>query len=477
MTKDVIALTPRMPDSRSIIAALLSAGPDFHVQSVAEGAVLQLCDGGGRPLMSVESPILVQVPGETARLLGADADAVTTPTWWVEARASTAALEGERIAAAFASNLARQLDGTVWPADAALPPHNAAPVKADTTVVPTPAAAQPAVDVLTDRVAVVIQNRPVVPMTSWLSDTLRACITSGRALQIVTPPDARLSLPTRTALTGLPNRWVIRDPNGTYYDGLSGAQLHWNDGAFTLVPAPSGETPIAHAFTTPDAAHAGEGQLLLSFTTCHPATDDLLLGGALESAWRTLTGAPPAGWATAEPVNLPWSRPDITRLARHRAPDDTWITTVGSPDCPAIATMRVSRTEDGVEEDITLAVGYRKGQEIAEGELASLAGELVTNHNLRSLLAQHRTARCDLTVPPHVEGIPTPFAFALGPQPVEDAGPAHASRPPLPTPPQPLGPPDRPGLYYRLDTADATAGWKSLEQLTRHLGEANIMRT
>lgn len=32
MTKDVIALTRRMPDARAIVAALLAAGPDHRLQ-------------------------------------------------------------------------------------------------------------------------------------------------------------------------------------------------------------------------------------------------------------------------------------------------------------------------------------------------------------------------------------------------------------------------------------------------------------
>lgn len=41
---------------------------------------------------------------------------------------------------------------------------------------------------LTDKAAVVLQDRPVVPMTSWLSEVLRATVESERSLQIVTPP-------------------------------------------------------------------------------------------------------------------------------------------------------------------------------------------------------------------------------------------------------------------------------------------------
>lgn len=70
MTKDVIALTERMPDALSVLAGLLAGGPDLLVESAGEGAVVQLCDAEGRPLVSIEVPLMLQVPGEAARLLG-----------------------------------------------------------------------------------------------------------------------------------------------------------------------------------------------------------------------------------------------------------------------------------------------------------------------------------------------------------------------------------------------------------------------
>ncbi|MFD7993548.1 hypothetical protein ACFV3Q_17915, partial [Streptomyces mexicanus] len=67
MTKDVIALTERMPDAWSVLAGLLAGGPDLHVRSAAEGAVVQLCDAEGRPLVSIEAPLQLHVPGEARR--------------------------------------------------------------------------------------------------------------------------------------------------------------------------------------------------------------------------------------------------------------------------------------------------------------------------------------------------------------------------------------------------------------------------
>ncbi|GGQ32895.1 hypothetical protein GCM10010215_66140 [Streptomyces virginiae] len=52
MTKDVIALTERMPDALSVLAGLLAGGPDLLVETAGEGAVVQppsTCSPTGPP--------------------------------------------------------------------------------------------------------------------------------------------------------------------------------------------------------------------------------------------------------------------------------------------------------------------------------------------------------------------------------------------------------------------------------------------
>ncbi|WP_446461003.1 DUF6177 family protein [Streptomyces sp. BRA346] len=80
------------------------------------------------------------------------------------------------------------------------------------------------------------------------------------------------------------------------------------------------------------------GVLRLSFTPGfpevrphRPALASLQVDPA---TWHHLTGAPPAGWSTAEPVNLPWSTRQLTDLARQRAPQPTWLIAVGHTDRP-----------------------------------------------------------------------------------------------------------------------------------------------
>ncbi|MFF2014075.1 DUF6177 family protein [Streptomyces sp. NPDC058195] len=469
MTKDVIALTSRMPDPLTVLAALLAGGPDKLVGTTGEDAVVQLCDDQGRPLVSIEAPLLVQVAGEAERLLGATAPPV--PFWWTEARATTGVEEAEALAGTFAARVALLAGGSAWPPEAA---RSVAVVKTGkVSVAPTPAAAQPAVDALTDKVAVIIQDRPVVAMTAWLSDAFRAAAHAELGLQIVTSPGTTLSPAVRNSLSGWPSRWVVQDEKDGYYDGLSGAVLRWQSGMFATVESPDAtpddpHTPVADAYRP--VVENGERQLAISFRTVHPADDRLVLGGALETVWQELTGQPPAGWGTSEPANLPWSLRRLTDVAFDRAPEPTWLVVVGGPDRPGLATVRISRTKAGVEEDVTLAFGYGPGEEPPVDALEKTAEALVTRHHLQSMLVQLRRARRDLAVPPRFEGPGVPLAFVLGAEEVREMPGDRARRTPLAQPPVQLGPKSRPALYYPLpgDPSDLS-GWQDFERLMRHL--------
>jgi hypothetical protein len=291
---------------------------------------------------------------------------------------------------------------------------------------------------------------------------MQAVVSSGRELQIVTPPETRLTLPLRTLLANIPARWVVRDAACGYYDGFTGTVLHWHEGRFV---ADQGPGTIAGAFDAIGDVRE-DRQLHLSLHTTHPADESLLLGSALETAWEALTGLPPSGWSTAEPVNLPWSPRQLTELARTRAEKalPTWLIAVGAPDCSAIATCRIVRTPAGVEEHITLAAGYAHDQAPPLHVLPELAETLSARHGLASMLTQLRTARADLTTPAHREASPVPVSYTLGPEAVRALGRDHAeSRSPIR--PARLGP----ALHYSLGDGTDPAAWQLLKALNDYL--------
>ncbi|MFC5722004.1 DUF6177 family protein [Streptomyces gamaensis] len=491
MTKDVIALTPAMPDTMALLTGLYAGGPDLGVSAGHDGAVIQLRAADGRPLVSLEAPLLVQVPGEAERLLGIPA-VCDGPYWWTEVRASTAVPEAERLAGSVAGRLTALLGGGTWPrgvgstdvvevgggdgtdaeaggaaeggsggAGEDISGGAAAGVYAEA------GDGQPAVDVLTDSTAVVLADRPVVPLTAWLSDILRTTVASGRALQIVTPPHVRLGLPLRAALTGAPNRWVVQDPDCGYYDGLSGAVLRWQDGTFAPARTEEGETAVADAFA--DATVTGERQLVVSFRAVHAPDEALVLGGALRTAWTALTGSGPAGWGTAEPVNLPWSERQLTDLARKRAPEPTQLLAVGTPGRPGLATLRVTRTGSGVTEEATLTLGYGPDEHIPLDAVEPLARTLVAGHHLATMLVTLRRARRDLTVPAHFEAPPIPVAFTLGADDVRAVGVERATRTPVEVRPVRLGAAGAPAVHYPLGEGTDAAVWGDFQRLMEHL--------
>lgn len=113
MTYDLVALVDGRPSSDDVLAGLAAAGDDLGVRAVSGGAVIQLCDEQDNPLVSIELPLLVQVPGEVERMLGAAVGTVETPAWWVEIRAS--ARDGAReLAESYADTLISRLGGKVW---------------------------------------------------------------------------------------------------------------------------------------------------------------------------------------------------------------------------------------------------------------------------------------------------------------------------------------------------------------------------
>ena len=142
MTKDVIALTPTMPDVRTLLAGLYAGGPDLRVRTAADGAVVQLCTPDGSTLVSIEAPILIHTPGEPSRLLGTGTTTPDSPVWWTEARATTAIPEAGRLAGSFAGRLATRASGTTWPPEAAT--TEVIPLTTDNTATPpTPPPTQP----------------------------------------------------------------------------------------------------------------------------------------------------------------------------------------------------------------------------------------------------------------------------------------------------------------------------------------------
>jgi hypothetical protein len=322
-----------------------------------------------------------------------------------------------------------------------------------------------AVDAVTDKVAVVVQNRPVVPLTAWLVDAASACARMRQGLQVLTRSDSRITLPLRNALAGPGCRWVVREPGDTgFFDGLSGMPLAWDGSCFSVSRdrAAAGPSPT-FAQPVPDlGAH-----LLLDVKLLHEATTDLVLGGAVETLARVLAGGAPAGWGIAEPAVNPWDRAGLTDLCRRRTPRSTWVMFTGSGERRFIGGLLVSRVTSGVKEEITFLVGHPPGEEPDLDPLPDLAAEFADEGVLLSMSVLRTLGRTDLTYPARWCGAPAPVGLAVGPEGVREVGLDHALA--APTRGRPLGPEHAPAVWYALGDGRDSSAWTDLSELLRHV--------
>ncbi|GGQ71325.1 DUF6177 family protein [Couchioplanes azureus] len=318
-------------------------------------------------------------------------------------------------------------------------------------------AAHPAVDFLTDRVAVVMQDRPVVALSSWLADVIRICADNGKGLQLVTPVTSRLTTALYAALDGPDTRWVVHTPDG-HHDGMSGRPLGWNGAAFV----PSDPPGLSPHFTNGPAAPAWH--LTLTMQIRHPASERLVLGGALDDLFVLLTGRPPAGWGTAEPATQPWDRTALTGLCRERAPRRTWLCAVGD-SAPALATMVVSRPAESVLETIRCTLVY--AEPLEADALTEAARSLSAGYDIRQALVQQAPGQADTTHASHWTGLSTPLALLAGPEAIAGRSPDDLRS---------IGGLDAARLdsgayWYALHSygEDPAQGWNRLEQVVAHL--------
>jgi Family of unknown function (DUF6177) len=323
----------------------------------------------------------------------------------------------------------------------------------------------PAVDAVTDKAAVVVQDRPVVPLTAWLVDAAAACARARQGLQVVTPAHARITLPLRTTLSGPGCRWVVREPDGGgFYDGLSGAPLAWDGSSFVLAAemARQGPSPT-FARPVPDLGT----HLLLDVKLLHEAALDLVLGGAVETLARVLAGGRPAGWGIAEPAVNPWDRVELTELCHRRSPRSTWVMVTGTGERRFLGGVLVSRVTSGVKEEITFLVGHRPGEEPALDRLEALAAEFADAGALLSMTVQRTAGRTDLSYPARWCGAPAPVGLAVGAEGVREIGVDHALA--APAEGRPIGPERAPAVWYPLGDGRDPAAWSDFTALMTHL--------
>lgn len=249
----------------------------------------------------------------------------------------------------------------------------------------SPPVHETAAQFLTPGAMVFLLDRPVVPLSAALATALRECESTGRALQVVTSSSSRITLPLRSSKA----QWVVHSDG--YYEGLTGRPMCWNGNVFT---PDSNARDYAPAYKAPASVPVGS-QLVLTFQ----AAPTEHRGARVEHLMRLLTGRPPAGWGTTEPLEHLWNSSDLPRR-------DARVIAVGTS---AIALL----TFNGGTEQTTVAVGYTSGAEPPIADLPSMIGELATGHPIASLLARLNPGRADLTTEPRWTGMAAPVGLAI----------------------------------------------------------------
>ena len=467
LSHDVIALLAESPSRRSLLEALTGAGPRLRVRLVAEGAVVQLRDDAGRLVLATQAAQRLAVSAEADRLLtdGISDDLPAQPLW-VEARgAELADTDTAAMARRFADILVERHGGAVWEPRSALPRDDEHLLGATD---------HPAVSVVTEKNAVLVQDRPVVPLSSWLVDALAEHGRRGLGLQVITPSTSLLTHALRWSLGGPGATWVVRAPDGRYYDGFNGLPLVWED-ATGFVPDPEvdAEEGPNEAFRA-SAEEALGTHLHLDLRVDHPVSAGLELGGTVEVLAERLAGASPALWGVSEPLPRAWDTAQITAMARRRSPGRTMLVFGGQPEgvrekgvLPFAGSLRISRTPSGVRERILFSLAYPPGEEPDLEALTPLLNELASGDGLRSMTVHRGLGRADLSYAPRWAGVSVPVGLAVGPEGVLEAGRERAMAAPVEG--EAFGSPLTPLVWYRIGDGVEPDAWERFRALMDHL--------
>ena len=340
----------------------------------------------------------------------------------------------------------------------------------------------PGIDLFTDRVAVVMQDRPVVGLSGWLLDAFAAAGHAGRHLQLVTPARTRITYQARTRLfAGADSRWVVQEPDGSgAYDGLSGLKLAWDGERYAPVRDGDGQAELSQTFITNELDVCPN--LLIEARVRFQALDTTTVGRSAELLFQELTGAPPAGWGTEEPVSQPWGLESLTAFCRNRAPRGSWLTLVGARDDAtpaATGSIEIHSHAAGIEEIVRLAVARPAGDQAAATDAAAIAGGLADRFDLISLLVMSGPAGLDTNVPPHLVGFPGPIGIGLGADILRSLGADSTTESGIALEGltgTPVGSKSRPAGWYPIGNGEDQRDWNHVTALLRRIAEVDRQR-
>lgn len=313
----------------------------------------------------------------------------------------------------------------------------------------------------------------VLALTTGVSDFLHRVAVDGDRPIIVSGEFARMTQPLAEALSAVRGHWVVRTEKDGCYDARSGVRL--------AAPA---EALEGRRVRSADDVHpsflrvavTARLQLMITVSTRHRVSRPVRLGGVLEAAAESLTGAAPASWGAIEPLIAPWDRDDLTERSRARVPLDSRWAAVGGGQHPFVATVQTARTAEGIEETTRLwadvgAPGSERVASIGQDARELLArvariGMPLIGVAFAAVGAPDLSRRCTVTPPPE------PLALLIGPPGVRALGIE-----PVPWTTQvggtTVGSPRLPGVLIPLGSVDG-GGWQRLSDVLETLDPAKL---
>lgn len=335
----------------------------------------------------------------------------------------------------------------------------------------------PGVDLITDQVAVVMQDRPVIGMSAWLSDAMASAKMAKRDVQLVTPKSSKLTWPVRSTLfAGVRSKWVVTGSDGEYFDGLNGVRLKWNGDLFIArSPAKPGEqsSDLHPDYVVPEKPF---GQLQFTVRVRHKPTESLVLGRVAERLFTATTGSGPAGWATSEPVTQPWSPEALTEYCRGRAPSPTWLILAGQPGAefkPAVGTLEARRVQSGLDETVTLAVA-QPGLDFPDANKVGVwIDEIADNFELISAMVMGSYGAADGTYQPRFAGMASPIGVAAGNEAVRASSVAEMVKVEGISRAMAIGPAHAPAIWYPIGNGREPRDWQKYSTLMKKLISAD----
>ena len=337
----------------------------------------------------------------------------------------------------------------------------------------------PGVDLITDKVAVVMQDRPVIGMSAWLSDALTSAKAAGRDVQLVTPKGARLTWPVRSTLfKGAYSKWVVTGEDGEYYDGLNGVRLKWNGELFLARSTAKRGEPSSDLHPDFVIQEDPFGQLQFTVRVRHQPVDSLVLGRVAERLFTATTGSGPAGWSTSEPVTQPWSAEALTEYCRDRAPEPTWLILAGQPGAefrPAVGTLEARRVRSGVDETLTLAVA-QPGMDFPDvNRVGEWIDAIADDFELISAMVMGSYGEADGTYRPRFVGMGCPIGVAAGNEAVQASSVQEMVKVDGISRALAIGPAHAPAIWYPIGNGRDPRDWEKYATLMKKLVPAEAL--